>query len=800
MVGIILLVILVPLIIIILLVGIYNRTSSQQQTLDSLYEKIKQLSDRVLELSKNSIEKERQAVNETKGPVKKEEVPPVAKEILQPSPQPVIRQQEKPVRVPESKKIEKEVEELAAIEELQKFDNKKEKTNNDWEKFIGENLANKIGIAVLVLGIAFFVKYAIDKNWVREGNRVIIGLVCGCILIGLAHKIRNQYRAFSSVLAGGGLAVFYFSIAFAFHQYHLISQQSAFFIMVIITALGVVLSIFYDRLELSILATVGGFITPFLVSTGQDNYVALFTYLCILNAGLMVLAWFKRWPVINFIALFFTTITYGGWLLNKTIFSPDTLLPYKDALFFASLFYLQFVAMNVMHKLRLKRSFAALDFLVILSINFLFYAAGMVSLEEWGDGKYQGLFTAALCIFNLLLTLIFYRNKNIDRNFIYLLIGLTLSFASLFAPVQLHGNYITLFWAAEMVVLFWLYQRSGINLLKIASVIITGVMCFSLFIDWVQIYFSSHTAIPVIINKGFVTTVTAAVSLFIYFSLMRKEANSFYLNSITNKYVRDIYLTTSILVLYLAGVLEIAYQFKTRFDVPLFIIYLQLYSYIVALVLLKILNRAKNIAVLRILFTILCLALYLLNIRNNLNLAESIFENETLKPYFIAHWLGCLLLLKLVYDLVVVFRKNKEQWISYLASFTWLAAASIILILSAEAYQVTFWANNDSAENMRYAKNLFYKAGLTSLWSVCSFIMMWLGMKFHFRELRIISLTLFTGILIKLFAYDISNIPPGGKIAAFILLGVLLLIVSFMYQRLKKIIIDDADEKNKNLV
>jgi uncharacterized membrane protein len=71
---------------------------------------------------------------------------------------------------------------------------------------------------------------------------------------------------------------------------------------------------------------------------------------------------------------------------------------------------------------------------------------------------------------------------------------------------------------------------------------------------------------------------------------------------------------------------------------------------------------------------------------------------------------------------------------------------------------------------------------------------MWLGMKKNFRPLRIISLSLFTVTLLKLFFYDIINIPPGGKIAAFILLGVLLLVISFMYQRLKKIIIDNKGE------
>jgi uncharacterized membrane protein len=264
----------------------------------------------------------------------------------------------------------------------------------DLEKFIGENLLSKIGITVLVLGISFFVKYAIDQNWIKEAGRVIIGLIAGGILIGIAHRIRNSYRSFSSVLMGGGLTVFYFTIAFAFHQYHLISQTAGFIIMVIITAFAVLLSLYYDRMELAILATIGGFITPFLVSTGQDNYIALFIYLCILNSGLMVLAWFKRWPTINIIALFFTTIIYGSWLIKKMWFDYPLVVPYKDAMLFGTLFYLQFVAMNIVNNIRQKKVFNTFDFIVVLSINFLFYLAALFILPYWNHGNYNGLFTA----------------------------------------------------------------------------------------------------------------------------------------------------------------------------------------------------------------------------------------------------------------------------------------------------------------------------------------------------------------------------------------------------------------------
>jgi uncharacterized membrane protein len=99
-----------------------------------------------------------------------------------------------------------------------------------------------------------------------------------------------------------------------------------------------------------------------------------------------------------------------------------------------------------------------------------------------------------------------------------------------------------------------------------------------------------------------------------------------------------------------------------------------------------------------------------------------------------------------------------------------------------------FYAADNPLENIR---RIYIKTGLPILWGLCSFTFMWLGMHYKYRTLRIISLSLFTLTLLKLFIFDIRNIPAGGKIAAFFCLGVLLLVVSFMYQRLKKIIIDE---------
>ena len=121
------------------------------------------------------------------------------------------------------------------------------KNNPDLEKFVGENLVSKIGIAILVIGITFFVKFAIDKDWINEIARVGIGILCGVIVLGFAHKLHTKYKAFSSVLVAGGISIFYFTIGIAFHQYHIFNQLAAFIIMVFITGFSVFTSLLYNR-------------------------------------------------------------------------------------------------------------------------------------------------------------------------------------------------------------------------------------------------------------------------------------------------------------------------------------------------------------------------------------------------------------------------------------------------------------------------------------------------------------------------------------------------------------------------
>lgn len=796
MTGLTLLFVLVVIVLLILLLSIAARINRQQELLEKLDRKIEKL---IIQSKENAPTPFTANISQQM-PVTAP-APVEVKEIVE-SPTPEKPFEEKPIVPPIAALYPEEEEYVASpkvISEPLRPRARKKTGERDLEKYIGENIANKIGIGVLVLGIAFFIKYAIDKNWINELGRVLIAVASGLLLIGIANRIRKKYRSFSSVLVGGGLAVLYFSVAFAFHEYQLIGQQTAFAFMLVITGLAVTLSLKYDRAELAILATLGGFATPFLVSTGNNNYHALFIYLAILCTGMTILSWFKRWPAVNIIAMVGTLLIYGGWLVSGSVNDGYTPFPYKHAFLYGTLYYFLFLGMHLLNNLRLRRLFAALDFVLVLGTNFLYFIAGLHVLENWQHDQWSGVFTGLLGVLNLSLALAFYRNPAVDRNFVLLLIGLAVSFISLIAPVQLEGRQITLFWAAESVILLWIYLRSGIGQLRVAHILLAGGAFLSLLWVWIDVYAFSNGTIPVLINTAVLTGLPVSISFAISHRLHR-SAGSAINTRYRASFFSSLFLAGALVAGYLIGILETLYQFSTHFsNTGLAAVYCLLFTLAYMLFTLWIYRTQLCVTQLWLLFAAAGSFLYLLAIGTQTDVTVYLLKEGPLYLY-LGHWTGTALLLYMPAYIIQHIRRGQSGFAAYQTPFfTWIATIVILVIFSAELYQAMLWLGYRDQADWVWWQNLYYKAGLSILWSVCSFVLIWLGLKYRYRPLRIISLGLFALTLVKLFLYDIRNVPPGGKIAAFILLGLLLLTVSFMYQRLKAMLIDQADHTNDGI-
>ncbi len=664
----------------------------------------------------------------------------------------------------------------------------------DMEEFIGGNLANKLGIGILILGIAFFVKYAIDKNWINELGRVSIGLLCGAILIGIAHRMRNRYRAFSSVLVGGGLAVLYFSIAFAFQAYQLIGQQAAFAIMMLTTAFAVVLSLYYNRQEIAIIALMGGFATPFLASTGNDNYIALFIYLVILCSGMMILSWFRKWPAINIISMLGTAIIYGGWLVGKTLLNASETFPYQHGILFGTAFFLIFMAMHILNNLRMQRRFMGVDYLLVIATELAYFTSVIICLSYATNTNWDAGFTLLLALFNLALAMVCKKSTKTDPNFVWLLVGLSLTWFTVCIFVQFSGYQISLFWAAEAILLLALAAKTRISLLFRSSHLVHALAIIALVVNWINAYMFSYEERKVLLNPVFVSAVFVGISFIVRHYLQKRyelhELSASWLQS-RNLFAFPMIMGTGIL--FITGLLEIMYQFNQAFsEIPLFQLYVQLYLVVFASVLL-LLNRKRPIypTLLRWINigSFLMLVLYA---SININIQPDLVGNG-LYAHFITHWISFTIQAFLFALLIHYYSRQPESVWRPLVSNANLAVpvcGILLFSLSLELYQVNWSIHLFNPAATTEWSTLYFKAQLSILWGLIAFVLIWQGLKHKIRMLRIISLFLFGITLCKLFIYDIRNIPPGGKIASFILLGILLLIISFLYQRIKRIILD----------
>ena len=117
---------------------------------------------------------------------------------------------------------------------------------SDREQFIGENLISKIGIVILILGVAIGAKYAIDNGWVSPLMRIVFGYVLGFGLLGFAVRLKAKYLNFSAVLLSGGMAIMYFVTYFAYAYYGLMTQSAAFILMAMFPAFTVASALFSD--------------------------------------------------------------------------------------------------------------------------------------------------------------------------------------------------------------------------------------------------------------------------------------------------------------------------------------------------------------------------------------------------------------------------------------------------------------------------------------------------------------------------------------------------------------------------
>lgn len=234
----------------------------------------------------------------------------------------------------------------------------------DLEKFIGENLINKIGIAITVIGVAIGAKYSIENDLISPLTRIILGYLAGIGLLGFGIKLKKKYESYSAVLVSGAISVLYFITFSAYSFYGLFPQSIAFLLMFVFTAFAVVAAINYSRQVIAHIGLVGAYAIPFLLSEGSGKVAVLFTYMAIINTGVLIISFKKYWKPLFYSSFVLTWLIYFFWYNSKYNIDEHFSLALLFLAIFFILFYVTFLAYKV-----LKREQFKIDDVILLLLN-----------------------------------------------------------------------------------------------------------------------------------------------------------------------------------------------------------------------------------------------------------------------------------------------------------------------------------------------------------------------------------------------------------------------------------------------
>ena len=181
--------------------------------------------------------------------------------------------------------------------------------------FTEGNVPVKIGMLVLLAGVASLLKYGADAGWFSMPPELRLAGVAAAALAALvfAWRKRGSNRVFALSLQGGAIGVLLLVVFAAFKNFGMLPAGAAFALSIVLVAGAGVLAVLQDAKALAVFALLAGFLAPIWLSTGGGNHVALFSYYAVLNAAIVGIAWYKAWRILNLLGFVFTFGIATAW-------------------------------------------------------------------------------------------------------------------------------------------------------------------------------------------------------------------------------------------------------------------------------------------------------------------------------------------------------------------------------------------------------------------------------------------------------------------------------------------------------
>lgn len=322
----------------------------------------------------------------------------------------------------------------------------------DW--FLGVHVVVRVGIVLLFIGVALLFRFAVEQGWLSLELRLLLAGALGLVLLLVGWQLREKRRTYAFTLQGGGFGIMYITVYASFRLYELLPPVPAFAILLALVVVTVLLALMGDSLPLAAMAISGGFLAPILASTGQGSHVTLFALYLVLNLGILAIAWFKAWRVLNLLGFLFTFAVGSLW--GAQFYQPVYFASVEP---FLIVFFLFYLAIGLLFARRQPPDPGGyVDGPLIFGPPVVVFALQSLLVADFRYGAALSAVAAAVLYLGLAIILTRGKRSNYrELAQVYGVIGTI--FATLAVPLAFGAQTTTALWALEGAGLIWFGVR-----------------------------------------------------------------------------------------------------------------------------------------------------------------------------------------------------------------------------------------------------------------------------------------------------------------------------------------------------
>jgi len=349
--------------------------------------------------------------------------------------------------------------------------------------FTTGNVLARVGVVVLFFGVAFLVRLAAERGLVPIELRLVAVALGALAMIAFGWRLRGRRRDYALVLQGGGVGLLYLTVFGAARLYALVPLGLAFALMVVLVVVAGALAVVQNAPALAAFGVTGGFLAPVLSATGSGSHVALFSYYALLNAGILGVAWFRAWRVLNLLGFVFTWAIGSLW--GARYYAPGYFASVEPFVVLSFLFYL---ALPVLFATRgAPRLRGVVDGTLVFGNPVVFFTVQNQLVAELPFGRAISALAMG-AVYALLARALWRRDAQHLAMLVEAFVALAALFATLAIPFALDGHWTAAAWSLEGAGVLWVGLRQRRRLAQLAGLALqlaaAGVFFFDAPLTW----------------------------------------------------------------------------------------------------------------------------------------------------------------------------------------------------------------------------------------------------------------------------------------------------------------------------